>query len=243
MSTTSASPAEAAGVAPRRAPLVWDAPTRIFHWLFAICFAGAYLTAESERWMPVHLTLGYTMAGLLAFRIAWGLFGTRYARFASFVRGPGHVAAYLRSLVEGRPQRHAGHNPAGGWAIVALLVLAALLTATGYAASDIVRAGWLEEAHEAVATAMLAMVGVHLAGVFVSSLLHRENLVASMITGRKPVPTDHGIGRAWRGVAAIMLVSVLGYWSMQWRGIDLPGLATATAQWRGHHGGDEHDDD
>ena len=88
MSTTSASPAESPGDIPERGAairkvLVWDAPVRVFHWLMVLSFAGAYLTAENERWRLVHVTLGYTMAGLVAFRIVWGLVGTRHARFSS----------------------------------------------------------------------------------------------------------------------------------------------------------------
>jgi len=123
MNTTSESPAEPV--------LVWDAPVRVFHWLMVLCFAGAWLTAESESWRLVHVTLGYTMAGLVAFRILWGLWGTRYAKFSSFVRGPRAVARYLGNLLRGRHEPYTGHNPAGAVAIVALLVLALLVTVTG----------------------------------------------------------------------------------------------------------------
>ncbi len=138
MNTTSASLAESSGDIPERTPavrkvLVWDAPVRVFHWLMVLSFAGAYLTAESERWRLVHVTLGYTMAGLVAFRIVWGLIGTRHARFSSFVRGPAAIAGYVRGLVRGRPEHHVGHNPAGALAIVALLGLTLVVTATGWA--------------------------------------------------------------------------------------------------------------
>lgn len=87
MNTTSASRAEAQPESTAaREVLVWDAPVRVFHWLMVLSFAGAYVTAESERWRLLHVTLGYTMAGLLAFRVVWGLVGTRHARFASFVQ-------------------------------------------------------------------------------------------------------------------------------------------------------------
>ena len=102
--------------------LVWDAPTRLFHWLMVFSFAGAYITSEGERWRLVHVTLGYTMGGLLAFRMVWGLMGTRYARFSNFVRGPQAVMAYLRSLHDRPPQHFIGHNPAGAVAIVLLIV-------------------------------------------------------------------------------------------------------------------------
>ena len=106
--------------------LVWDAPVRVFHWLLAASFVGAYITAESERWRLVHVTLGYTVGALVVFRLLWGLVGTRHARFSAFVRGPAAVAAYLRSLPGGGGEHPVGHNPAGGWAIVGLLTLAAL---------------------------------------------------------------------------------------------------------------------
>ena len=92
--------------------LVWDLPVRLFHWMLAISFAGAWITADSERWRDIHILLGYTAGVLVVLRLAWGLVGTRHARFASFVRGPRRVIAYLRSLVSGRPEHATGHNPA-----------------------------------------------------------------------------------------------------------------------------------
>ena len=74
---------------------------RVFHWLIVLCFAGAYLTAEHESWRLVHVTLGYTMAGLVVFRLLWGVVGTRYARFSNFVRGPRAVTAYIRGMLGG----------------------------------------------------------------------------------------------------------------------------------------------
>ena len=230
MSTTFESRAEAAPVQART--LVWDAPVRVFHWLMVIAFAGAYLTAESERFRLLHVTLGYTMAGLVAFRLAWGLIGTRHARFASFVRGPRAVVRYLRSILRGTPEHHAGHNPAGAIAIVALLALAAFVTLTGWATYGELGGHWLEETHEAIATAMLAVVGVHVAGVVAGSFLHRENLVAAMITGRKAARPDEAIRRAWRSVAAIVVAAVVGFWWVQYDAAPAgPVISAAT----GHH--------
>jgi len=223
MNTVSASRADAQPAAPARV-LVWDAPVRVFHWLLVLTFAGAWLTAESERWRMVHVTLGYTMAGLVAFRVLWGLFGTRHARFTDFVRGPAAVAAYLKSLLRGRPEHHAGHNPAGALAIVALLLLAVAVPATGWALFNDMGGEWLEDVHEGVANAMLALVAVHVAAVALSSWLHRENLVAAMITGRKSAPGEEAIRGAWRSVAALMLVAVLGFWWLQWQAAPSEGL-------------------
>ena len=83
---------------PARRVLVWDAPVRVFHWLMVASFAGAWLSAESERWRLLHVTLGYTLAGLVVFRVLWGLVGTRHARFASFVRGHGEGSCGSNAL-------------------------------------------------------------------------------------------------------------------------------------------------
>jgi cytochrome b len=218
MKTVSASPVEASASAatPRRV-LVWDAPVRVFHWLMVLSFAGAYLTAESERWRLVHVTLGYTMAGLVAFRVIWGLVGTRHARFASFVRGPAAIAAYLRSLLRGHPEPHAGHNPAGALAIIALLSLAGVVTAAGWAGYNEIGGEWVKEFHEVVANVMLALVGVHVAGVLVASRMHRGNLIGAMFSGRKLAHPEDAVRSAWRGVAALMLAAVLGFWVVQWQ--------------------------
>lgn len=165
--------------------LVWDLATRAFHWLLALSFAGAWLTAESERLRNVHVALGYTMLGLVAFRLVWGLVGTRYARFRSFAYGPRAVLAYLRSLFTRSPQHYLGHNPAGSWAIYGLLALAALAGATGYATYNDVGGHAMEEVHEAMANGLLALVMLHIAGVLASSVLHGENLVRAMLTGYK----------------------------------------------------------
>lgn len=196
--------------------LVWDAPVRVFHWLLVLSFAGAWLTSESERWQLVHISLGYTMAGLIAFRVLWGLVGTRYARFAQFVRGPQSVWQYLQSLRTSQPQHHIGHNPAGALAIVLILLAGAALTASGWANYNEMGGNWVEEFHEVLGNGMLLLVGVHVAGVVVSSRLHRENLVRAMFTGRKEGAPSEGIVRSYAWLAAVLLALVLTFWYFQW---------------------------
>jgi cytochrome b len=192
--------------------LVWDVPTRVFHWLLALSFAGAFLTAESERYRDVHVMLGYTMLGLVAFRLVWGLIGTRYARFGSFAFGPKSILTYLKSLFTRSPQHYPGHNPAGSWAIYALLGLTLLAGASGYAAYNDFGGHWMEEAHEAMANALLAVVVVHVAGVIVSSVLHRENLVRAMLTGKKAGRPDEGIRVRHRVTGAALAAAVAALW-------------------------------
>ncbi|MDR2012610.1 MAG: cytochrome b/b6 domain-containing protein, partial [Rhodanobacter sp.] len=196
--------------------LVWDAPTRLFHWLTVLSFFGAYLSAESERWRLVHVTLGYTMAGLVCFRVVWGVLGTRHARFSNFVRSPAAAWRYLSSLARGRPEHHVGHNPAGALAIIALLLLACAVTVTGWAAYNEAGGEWLGELHESTANTMLALIGLHVLAVFLSSWLHRENLTRAMISGYKAGQPGQGIPRAWWGIAGLMLIAVLGFWWIQW---------------------------
>jgi cytochrome b len=198
--------------------LVWDAPVRVFHWLMVLSFTGAYLTGESERWRLLHVTLGYTMGGLVGFRIVWGLIGTRYARFSNFVRGPAAVARYLGGLMRGRPERNLGHNPAGALAIIALLGLTLALTASGWAVFNDVGGDWLEQVHEGTASVMLAVVGAHIAGVLLTCWLHRENLICPMVNGHKRGQPEQGVHSAWRTVAVLMWLAVLCFWWLQWHG-------------------------
>ena len=197
--------------------LIWDTPVRVFHWLMVLSFAGAYLTAESERWRLLHVSLGYTLGGLVAFRILWGLMGTKHARFASFVRGPAAIVRYLRSLLSAEPQHHVGHNPAGALAIVLLLLSSVAIVISGWSVYNEVGGDWLEDLHEGAANFMLALVAVHVAGVVVSSWLHRENLVRAMVTGKKDCAPGEGIRWAWRPLGLLVLLAVLGFWWLQWQ--------------------------
>lgn len=192
--------------------LVWDIPTRLFHWLLALSFVGAFVTAESERTRDLHLLFGYTLLGLIGFRLLWGLIGSRYARFRSFLFSPAAVRDYLVSLLTRNPKHYLGHNPTGSFAVFLLLALGLLAGASGWAAYNDAGGEWLEELHEGMANAMLAVVFVHIAGVVVSSLLHRENLVRAMITGRKQGKPAQGIRyrHAWLG--ALLLAAVAGFW-------------------------------
>jgi cytochrome b len=197
--------------------LIWDWPVRFFHWLLVLCFAGAWLSADSERWRLVHITFGYTMFGLVVFRLAWGVVGTRHARFTSFVRGPVLVLRYARSLLTLRPQPYAGHNPLGALAVIVLLGLIVVTAGTGHLTYNDVAGPWAEEMHEAAAGAMLAMVILHVIGVTATSFLHRENLVGAMITGRKAAEPGAAIRWSFLWVAAVMLALVLGFWWTQWQ--------------------------
>ncbi len=226
--------ATAAATTTTRTPrvLIWDWPVRVFHWLTVLCFAGAWLSAESERWHLLHISLGYTLGGLVAFRLVWGVVGSRHARFSAFVRGPAQVRAYVASLLAGRPEHAVGHNPAGAWAIVGLLALIGGTVATGWASEYDLMPSGVDELHEALATGLMVLVGVHVAGVLLGSWLHRENLVGAMLSGRKRAAVDQGLKRSGGPVAGLLIAAVLGFWAWQWQaapgpasGLGVPGLS------------------
>jgi cytochrome b len=208
--------------------------------MMVLSFAGAYITAESERWRLLHVTLGYTMAGLVGFRILWGLVGTRPARFSSFVRGAAAVKRYLLAILRGQPEHHVGHNPAGALAIVGMLVLTLAIAASGWSIYNEIGGDWLEEVHEFAANLMLALIGVHIAGVLLASWMHHENLSGAMIDGRKAASPEDGVRSAWRSVAVLMLAAVLGFWWLQWQsapgaaGVSERPAATAPAKSKDH---------
>ncbi len=194
--------------------LIWDWPVRIGHWLLAGAFALAWMTGDSEEWRLVHAFAGGTVVGVILFRLLWGIVGTRHARFASFVRGPGAVLDYVVGLPRRKESGYAGHNAAGGWAIVALLALGLLGGASGWFAYQDTGGEWLEELHEALVAGMLAVAALHVAGVIVSSLAHRENLVRAMFTGFKQGRPDEAIARTqwWVLVPMLSFVVACAWW-------------------------------
>ncbi|MCG9721223.1 cytochrome b/b6 domain-containing protein [Shewanella sp. Isolate7] len=180
---------------------VWDLFIRLFHWSLVLLFTLIYLTEGEDEWILIHSYGGYIILGILMLRSLWGLVGTRHARFSCFVRPPAEALEYLKQLFAGRAKDYLGHNPAGGLMIVALIVCVSLTAVTGmslYAttghgplAGSFIAAwpeGALEEVHEFFANFSLTLVVVHIVGVIVGSLAHRENLMRAMWTGKKRRP-------------------------------------------------------
>jgi cytochrome b len=163
---------------------VWDIVVRVFHWSTVTLFTLAYLI---ERPRDLHKALGYTLMAILAIRVIWGLFGSRHARFTSFVPSPRRLFAYLGDMYRGSEKRYLGHNPAGGAMIVAMMLTLAGIGVSGWmmGLDAFWGVGWVEELHEGLVSFALVLIAVHVSGVVFSSLRHHENLVRSMITGVK----------------------------------------------------------
>lgn len=204
--------------------LIWDFPTRLFHWTLASSFAVAWLTAESAPWLAVHVFCGYLALGLVGFRVVWGFAGSHFSRFASFGFSLKGALAYLKEVASGQAERFVGHNPTGSLVIYLLLALIVVIGATGILTLGAeeqhgLAAGWFTFAqgalfkpiHEMAATVMLLLVGVHITGVVVESILHKENLARSMVNGHKLVGPATPQGQAHRLVALVLLLAMLGF--------------------------------
>ena len=201
--------------------LVWDLPVRVTHWALVLAVAGCWATHYAGvEWFTWHRRLGYTVLVLVTFRIVWGFVGTRHARFASFVRGPRVLLAYLRE----RGPATVGHNPLGALSVIALLALLLLQAATGLFANDEIMNmgpfyGWIApelsnritSLHRASSEWQLVLIGLHVAAVAFYVRVRRQPLVDAMITGRKPaadVPLAEAIASS-RLLRACVIVAVL----------------------------------
>jgi cytochrome b len=179
---------------------VWDIPLRLFHWLLVAGFFTAYFT--EDELLDLHVIAGYLVMGLLLFRVIWGFIGNEYARFANFLCPPAQSIRYISDLIHRTAKRYIGHNPAGA-AMIVLLLLSLLMTSlTGLAvygadqaAGPLASIGsaheelW-EEVHEFFANFTLLLVIVHILGVLIESVIHRENLARAMIHGFKKISPD-----------------------------------------------------
>lgn len=168
---------------------IWDPFVRVFHWLLVIGFAVNFFELVRPGKYP-HRVIGYVILSLIAARLIWGLVGPRHARFADFVRAPREIVGHLRAIFRKSDHRYLGHNPAGGAMIVALLLTTLAVGATGWLSRTDWFFGvkWMEDVHGVFANTMLALVVLHVLGVVHACWRHRENLVLSMLTGRKRVP-------------------------------------------------------
>jgi cytochrome b len=201
--------------------MVWDLPVRVTHWALVLAVAGCWATHYAGiEWFAWHRRLGYTVLVLASFRVVWGFVGTRHARFASFVRGPRTLLAYLRE----RSGATVGHNPVGALSVVALLALLLLQAATGLFANDEIMHmgpfyGWIApelsnritSLHRASSEWLLVLIGLHVAAVAFYARVRRRPLVRAMVTGRKPaadVPAAEAIGGS-RVLRACVIVAVL----------------------------------
>lgn len=211
--------------------VVWDLPTRVFHWLVVGLVALGWATAEGVEdggaMLVVHEFSGHALAVALLFRLVWGVGGSQHSRFSDFVRPWSDVRAYAMSFLSFAPPRTVGHNPLGGWMVIVMLVILSLLYATGLFSVDDDAAGpladtiprWLavavSELHEVAFDALVVLIVVHVLGVVVHTLLGRDNLIIAMWTGRKTLPEktaqeeERPVAAGWGLVVAVVAAAVV----------------------------------
>jgi len=212
---------------PRRV-LVWDLPTRTFHWLLVLLVVVSFVTGKlGGMVMQYHEWSGVAILGLILFRVLWGFWGGNSSRFATFVRGPRNVFDYARSLLGKEHEPYLGHNPMGAWSILAMLTVLLIQAGTGlFANDDIFTEGplfhlvgkttsdWLTRIHRINQNILVALIVLHLAAILFYWVVKRENLIAPMITGRKPWHETAG-GTAGSPIKALILAALLAvgiYW-------------------------------
>ena len=203
--------------------MVWDMPVRVFHWLLVICFAGAWLSSESERFAMIHYAFGYTACLLVLIRLIWGVIGTRYARFNQFLKSPKAVLGHFMAMLRGHPHHDVGHNPAGGLVMFALMLLILLIGLTGYLSVKEFLGDFASEAHEAVASLVLGLVIIHVIAAIGMSLLERQNLVRSMVTGKKRGFSEQGIRYPQYLIGVLIFMGALYFFYLTLSG-GLPSL-------------------
>lgn len=198
---------------------VWDLPLRLFHWVLVLLVASQVVTASiGGNALEYHALGGYAILTLVLFRIVWGFAGGTHARFADFVRGPATVLAYAKSLLSGSAVAHRGHNPLGGWSVLAMLASLLVQASTGlFASDDVMMEGPLVKhvpgrfseiataIHDVNAIVLLALIALHLLAVLFYVLGKKQNLIEPMVTGRTPAD-GHGNASGGRaGRAALLL--------------------------------------
>jgi cytochrome b len=213
------SPASPAGP-PARPVLVWDLPTRLFHWLMVVLVVAAYVTIRLN-WMDWHVRIGETLLALLIFRLLWGCFGSETARFRSFVASPAAALHHLRHLFRREPDTQVGHNAAGGWMVLLLLALLLGETLSGlYDYNDVQDVGPLTAVvpapiayaisllHTFLWDAIVAAVALHLLAIALYAAAKGHNLLLPMLTGRKRLPARVAPPRLAPIALALVLLAI-----------------------------------
>jgi cytochrome b len=213
---------------------VWDAPTRLFHWALVAALGASWWSAENDR-LDIHYIAGHVALALLVFRLAWGLVGSDTARFGKFVKGPRAVLRYARSVGDEAGETAVGHNPLGGWSVLAMLAAIALQVGLGLFAIDTdglesgsladfvsYEAGrWAAETHETAFRVLQALVLLHVAAILFYAIYKRRDLVRPMITGRAAIASAEPLrfASAGRALLVALVAAALSWWV--WNGLRL----------------------
>ncbi len=197
--------------------LVYDWPTRIFHWLFAGMFIVAFFIAKTlddeSILYPYHMLLGFSMAFIVILRIVWGIAGSRNAKFSSFSLRPMDLINYLRDVLNPKKNINTAHNPASSWVAIIMMLLALGLAATGYLMTTKIYKEIFEEIHELLANAFVVTAILHVSGIILHNFRYHDGIGWSMLTGRKKTSdvSDSEIPHSYAGVGAIFFILFLSF--------------------------------
>lgn len=196
--------------------IVYDLPTRVFHWLFALLFTVAFVIGntvdDDSTLFSYHMIAGIVLCFLVVLRIIWGIVGTKYARFTGFSLHPRELALYLKGLLTGDNRKWAGHNPASSWAAIAMMAFALGLAVTGYLMATGQGGEDLEELHELLANGFLIIVLLHLTGIALHTVRHRDAVWKSMFSGRKTDISEENLSvRSYRTMGILFLLVTVGF--------------------------------
>lgn len=196
--------------------LVYDLPTRIFHWLFAAFFLTAFVIAkvvdDDSPVFSYHSLMGLTIGFLVLLRIVWGFVGTQHARFTNFALRPNDLVGYFKNILSGKKKRWAGHNPASSWAAILMMIMAIGLGVTGYLMTSGGDKETFEDLHELLANGFIILVVLHIAGIALYSLRYKEMIGLSMIDGKKAsVPMDQTITSSRPGMGILFAGLIVAF--------------------------------
>lgn len=199
----------------RKRMLVWDSPIFFTHWLLAVCFLGAILTQETEKFRLVHVTMGFTMLGIVGFRVIWGFIGSKYARFTTIKPRFLRVRENIQAILSGNKEFSIGLNAVGFVAAYLLMGLVLLVSATGYLVFNEIGPKLMSEIHELVGNLIIAVVVVHVGSIVINAIYQRLQKTNDEVA--KSVGVLAQRARPYKWVTIIILLVVIYFWGIQFK--------------------------
>jgi len=199
----------------RKKMLVWDSPIFFTHWLLAFCFLGAIVTQESEKFRLVHVTLGYTMLGIVGFRVIWGFIGSKYARFTTIKPRFLRVCENIQAILSGNKEFSIGLNAIGFLAAYLLMGLVLLVSASGYLVFNEIGPELISEIHELVGNLLIAVVVVHVGSIVLNAIYQRIQKENAEVATKIGVLAQRA--RPYKWVSIIILLIMIYFWGIQFK--------------------------
>ncbi len=199
----------------RKRMLAWDSPIFFTHWLLAFCFVGVIITQESEKFRLVHVTLGYTILGIVGFRLIWGFIGSKYARFTTIKPRFLRVRQNIQAILDGNKEFSIGLNAVGFVAAYLLMGLVLLASASGYLVFNEIGPELISEIHELVGNLLITVVVVHVGSIVLNAIYQRLQKANTEVATKIGVLAQRA--RPYKWVSIIILLIVVNFWGIQFK--------------------------